>query len=340
MKAKATAILAAAVILAMTACGKTDAPSEISAQSTESLTESTSVPTSEDLSFLDGELVGSVIVLNDGRGLQLYGGSYDNGREYAATLGEYKQRLGENVNVYSMVIPTAAAFYLPEKYYDEGAAAREPPHIDDINAHLSGVIPIDVYSALKDHTEEEIYLRTDHHWTQLGSYYAAQSFAKTAQVSFDEFSEYDRHEQSGFHGSLYGAISDSHIESKCELFVWYVPKREVTTIHYDTKCENGVEESYFRSNESYYMVYAGGSITQVSTGLDTERRLMIIGDSFPWSIVPFLFGSFDEIWFVDYRGCEISAVGLAEDKGITDLLFCSSINTATTDSQKMFSEIM
>ena len=342
MKAKMfTTIVISAMILGLTACGNEPEPSESSAPAS-SVIELASKPEAEASvpAFLDGEIVGSTIVLNDGRGIMLYGADYENGRKYAETLSEYKRRLGENVNVYSMVIPSAVTFYLPEKYFEDGVSDRELPHIEDINKHLSGVIPIDVYEALKDHADEEIFFRTDHHWTQLGSYYAAKAFAERAQVRFDELSEYDRREQSGFHGSLYSAISDSHIEANYELFTLYMPKREVTTIHYDTKCENGIEESYFCSDESYYMVYASGSITQVSTGLDTARRLMIIGDSFPWSVAPFLFGSFDEVWFVDYRGCKISAVGLVEEKGITDLLFCGSVFTVTSSSCEVFEKII
>ncbi|MDE6733643.1 MAG: hypothetical protein K2J77_12320 [Oscillospiraceae bacterium] len=346
MKAKVTAIiLAAAFILTMTGCGKTDAPSEGSAVSTESLTE-VSEPTSEDLSFLDGEVVGSIIVLNDGRGLLLYSGSYENGREYAATLGEYKQRLGENVNVYSLVIPTSSAFYMPEKYYDEGVSARERPHIEDINANLSGVIPIDVYSALESHAlngEEQIYYKTDYHWSQLGAYYAAEKFAETALVPFDGLSDsekYDKKERSSFTGNLTALINDSHTRARSEPFTWYEPKREVTTTTLD-----GREISYFQSPSTitdgdFYMVFLNGARTHTSTGLETGRRLMIVGDSFAWAFAPWLFGSFDDVWLIDCRGFEASVVELAKDKGITDLLFCTSIDIATTDTQKAIAEIM
>ena len=351
MKAKRllTPIIAAATISAMTGCGGNSMPNEGSSQIPASITESISTQESESSalpSFDDGEVVGSTIVLNDGRGIMLYGADYENGGKYAETVNEYKRRLGENVNVYSMVIPSAVTFYLPEKYFEDGVSDRELPHIEDINGHLSGVIPTDAYDALKDHADEEIFFRTDHHWTQLGSYYAAQTFVKTAQVPFDELSEYDRHERSGFNGTLYGAIRDSHINSQFETFVWYEPKREYRAIRYDTKCENGKEQSYFRNmstiagDDPYYWIYSGGAITQITTGLDTGRRLMIIGDSFPWSVTPFLFGSFDEVWFVDYRVCEISAIGLAEDKGITDLLFCGSVFTVTSSNCEIFEKIM
>lgn len=343
MKAKALAtILAAAISLTLTGCGNTaELVEESDSSPPSSAAESTSEPTSEDLSYLDnGEVLESLIVLNDGRGLLLYSGSYENGRSFAETLSEYKSRLGENVNVYSMVIPTAAAFYLPEEYYDRGVSAREPPHLENINKHLSGVIPVDAYSALGAHKSEDIFFKTDHHWAQLGAYYAAEKFAETALVPFDKFSEYDKYERSTFTGNLTAMINDSHTRARSEPFTWYEPKREVTTTTLD-----GREISYFRNPSTiadgdFYLVFLNGARSHTSTGLETGRRLMIIGDSLPWALAPCLFGSFDDVWLLDFRGFEGSITELAKDKGITDVLFCESIDIATLDYYEVYAKIM
>lgn len=296
-----------------------------------------------------GEVAGSILVLEDGRGIMLYGIGYDPGRNYAATVNKYKEQLGEYVNVYSMVIPTQVTFYMPEKYFDAGVSDRELPHIDDINDHLYGIIPIDAYAALRGHVNEEIYYRTDHHWTQLGAYYAAQAFANTAQVPFDELSEYDRYEKDGYIGTLYGSSNnDPRIGNNPETFFWYVPKRKVTTTYLDTNAENGYEGNYFykpddfNSTAEWNLTYMAGDgrIVHVETGLDTGRKLMILKDSYADSLAPCLFGSFDDIWVVDMRFCTTSAVQLAKDNDITDLLFCSNTFSATAQNQYKLEEIM
>lgn len=297
----------------------------------------------------EGEINNGVLVLDDGRGIMLYGSSsgYENGRSYAASVNKYKEQMGANVNVYSMMIPSQVTFYMPEIYFEEGVSDRELPHIDDINDRLNGVISIDVYDALKSHVGEEIYYRTDHHWTQLGAYYAAQSFARTAQTPFDELSEYDKHERSGFLGTLYGTSKENPLMKKApDTFTWYVPKRTADTTYYNTKCEDAREGSYFKNaseldEDKWDMVYApDGAITYVNTGLKTGRRLMIVGDSFTWAFAPCLFGSFDDIWIIDLRVCDVSAAQLAKDNGVTDLLFCMSVSCATTDIQEKLEKIM
>ena len=53
-----------------------------------------------------------------------------------------------------------------------------------------------------------------------------------------------------------------------------------------------------------------------------------------------LFGSFEDIWIVDMRYCDTSAIQLAKDNGITDLLFCSCTFSATAQNQYKLKEIM
>lgn len=332
--------------------------SSTSTSSSESAAQSapeSTVTSSEETSYTppnndqQGEVSGSILVLPGGRGIMLYGIGYEPGRNYAATVNKYKEQLGANVNVYSMVVPTPASFYLPEKYFDEGISDRELPHIDDINEHLNGIIPIDAFAALKGHVDEDIFYRTDHHWTQLGAYYAAKAFAETAQVEFDELSAYDKHEKSGYIGTLYGSSNENpEIGNNPETFFWYIPKREVTTTYYDPDMTNEQQGSYFYDPDNFgstvewnltYMA-GDGRITHVNTGLNTNRKLMILKDSYADSLAPNLFGSFDDIWIVDMRYCETSAVQLAKDKGITDLLFCSCTFSATAQNQYKLEEIM
>ncbi len=343
--------------MVMSAVSSTEQKSEVSVESTpessQGVPQISAGTSSTDTSYTPpnnnqaGEVSGSILVLDGGRGIMLYGIGYDPGRNYAATVNKYKEELGANVNVFSMVIPTQVTFYLPEEYSD--LSDKELPHIEDINEHLNGIIPIDAFAALKDHVGEEIYYRTDHHWTQLGAYYAAKSFAETALVPFDDLSAYEKHEKGGYIGSLYGSSNEHpEIKNNPETFFWYIPKREVTTTYYDTNCENGYEGNYFfepddfGSTAEWNLTYMAGDghIVHVNTGLNTGRRLMILKDSYADSFAPCLFGSFDDIWIVDMRYCDTSAVQLAKDKGITDLLFCSCTFSATADNQYRLEEIM
>ncbi|MBO5103689.1 MAG: hypothetical protein J6B74_01320, partial [Ruminococcus sp.] len=123
----------------------------------------------------NGEVSNNILVVNK-RAIMLYGGAWGNEINYAEDVNAYKEALGKDVNVYSMVLPTSVSYYLPENYLD--LVESEKDYIDSREKHLKNVTNVDAYTALLRHKKEAIYSRTDHHWQPLGAYYAAEEFAK------------------------------------------------------------------------------------------------------------------------------------------------------------------
>ena len=117
----------------------------------------TTEPPEEDI---NGESANNILIVKD-RGIMLFGGGKAKGEAYAGILNQYHAVLGDDVNIYSLVAPTACSYYLPKKYAD--LSASEPEHIDHINTFFEGVTPVDAYSKLLEHKDEAIYSRTDHH---------------------------------------------------------------------------------------------------------------------------------------------------------------------------------
>ncbi len=321
--------------------------SSSSSTSTSSSTESTSTDTTSssstkpiDIDPNGGMEVGSIIVLPDGRALPLFGGSYSGGQFYAETLNAYKQALGENVNVYSLVSPTAVSFYLPEKFADRSAS--EWDHIDYINSFFEGVIPIDAYSVFEQHVAEDIFMRTDHHWSSLGAYYAAQEFAKTAQVDFAELNDenYEKVSREGYLGTLFGQSGEPQVMiDNPETFTYYIPQNEFTTDYYSF----GMEYQYtgrlmldidLLERSDWYSVNMCGDLYTVNINTDCKngRRLMIVKDSYGDALPAFLTSSFEEIWVVDMRAFEGGIVQLAQNEGITDVLFAMNPTSATGEN--------
>ena len=103
------------------------------------------------------------------RALMAFGGSAKGGVAYANVANEYKKTFGSGVNVYCMVIPTAIEYYCPERA--RRRTQKQWRTINNIHSHLSpDVLAVDVYTSLGKHADEDIYLRTDHHWAPLGAF--------------------------------------------------------------------------------------------------------------------------------------------------------------------------
>lgn len=287
-----------------------------------------------------------IIIVGTGenvRALMAYGGGAEGGVAYAEVANKYKEAFGDKVNVYSMTIPTSTEFYCPEKVRSRVKPQR--PTINNIHSHLSAnVKAVDVYTPLSRHAEEEIYLRTDHHWAPLGAYYAAEAFAKVAKVPFKNLTHYDRHVVRNFVGSMYGYSKDISVKNAPEDFVYYTPKGVTYTTTYTNYKVNknyqvtGVGKpftgpyfyKYKDGSGGAYSTFMGGDmkITQVKTSTKNGRRVMIIKDSFGNAIPGYLFFSFEEVHVVDARYFTKNMKTYVRDCGITDILFAFNIFNA------------
>lgn len=293
----------------------------------------------------DGGIYGAELVLDSGRCIMLHSMNSENGKSYAAAVNKYKEKF-PNVNMYSLIVPTAISYYLPEKFkeYDPG----EKEHIDEINARLKNITPVDVYTALAKHTGEPIYFNTDHHWTQLGAFYGAEEFAKTAGVDFKPLTEFEKFDAGDFVGSAYGNSGNNPaIAETPERFIYYVPKSDFSTTFYELDGSGGTPFKYFENPEEFdkfgmyslYM-YGDGHIVRLNTSCKNGRKLLVLKEAFANPFCCNLVNSFEDVWIADIKYMKTTAAKLINDNGITDLLFCLSTFSTSGANQEFLSKVM
>lgn len=277
------------------------------------------------------------------RALMIFGGSAVGKKPFADALNEYHRQLGPGVRVYSMVIPGAIEFYCPATVEKTDQAAW----LRNLNSQFDPAVRVvDVYSALKAHVAEPIYLRTDHHWAPLGAYYAASSLAKAASVPFRSLKEYDRGVTHNFVGTMYGYSNDITVKQSPEDFVYYTPKNRnyktwytdyVVDRDFKLTGERGPHEGKFfiphkDGSSAAYSTMLGSDmrLAKVITGAPGNRRVLIVKDSFGNAVPGFLFGSFAEVHVVDFRYFPHSLKKYITDHHITDVVICVNIFNANS----------
>ncbi len=273
----------------------------------------------------DGEISEGICVAKiDGhyRAMSFYGGG-DNGDRYAEFVNRYKTDLGDDVNVYSMVIPTSGEFYMPTKYQSYNASHKKS--IDNIDSKLNDVISVDAYNALSLHLKEEIYSRTDHHWLPLGAYYAAKEFTKTASTDFADLSTFKEVDVEGYLGTLYSISQSASLQSDPEIFKYFKPSNDYTAYYYTTNYTFEYNFPLFVEQpvSSSYSMFMGGDkkIVRIETDNKNGRRLAIWKDSYGNALIPFLVGSFEEIYVLDVRYFDLNAIEFMKEAKISDVLF-------------------
>ena len=270
---------------------------------------------------------GLIIVQQEGhyRVLGLFGNgdctSYVNG------INELRKQLDSSINIWSMPCPLASQFYTPANALEY--TADQSDRFDEIASQLDdGITSINVCSVLAKHTEEDIYLRTDHHWSQLGAYYAARTFAEAAGVSFADKDTFESGVNEGYVGSYYGYTEDSRVLNDPEDFPWWKQKTEVTTYYYDSNFEYQYQGNLYLETDTSnsYIMYMGGDdqIVKVEGTANNGRKLIVVKDSYGNAEIPWYVASFDEIYVVDLRYFNLNFVDFVNFTGATDVLFSMS----------------
>lgn len=276
------------------------------------------------------------------RALMAFGGTQSSAGNFTRAVNRYAEAF-PGQNLYALVAPLATEFYLPTK----GASFSKPqkPVIDNIRENLNPKVKfVDAYSYLAAHTNEDIYLRTDHHWAPLGAFYAAKAFARTAGVPFKELDSYEPHVIHRFVGSMYGYTKDIAVKNAPEDFVYYKPndlnyKSIFTTFNTNknyqiTSASKPYESEFFKKfkdgSGNAYLTFMGSdqNLVKVTTDSGSPRKLLIIKDSYGNALPGYLFYSFGEVHVVDFRYFPYNIKQYVADNGITDILLAFNIFNA------------
>ncbi|MBQ8323955.1 MAG: hypothetical protein IJX82_02250 [Clostridia bacterium] len=299
---------------------------------------------SEEPGDLPPEIIQDGIVLLGTRAMEVYYGDPNLNKlpAFAAALNTFAAN-NPDLNVYSMVIPKAAAFYLDKSPTYKNLAGRTLNDLKNLDKLYSDKVKaINIYDILMAHKNEAIYMRTDHHWSSLGAYYAVKQFASDLGLPFQDISTYTKNVRTGYRGTMY-AYSGYHdvIKNNPEDFVTYVPKATYTYETYDQNFQNPRErESFFHKVKdsavaSWYLTFIGGDSYAVkikSDACNNGRKLLVVKDSYGNALVPYLLYSFEEIYVVDAREFRIHLDDFTKQQGITDVLFAECTYSAIGSS--------
>lgn len=284
----------------------------------------------------NGILVNGVKMYGEKAGIMLFGGNDKQGQRYAELISAYKRELGDGVNVYNMVVPTSVEFYLPKKYAKYSNSEKR--EIEFIYSKLTdGVIPVDAYSVLEAHKDEYIYFRTDHHWSDLGAYYAYTAFCNAIGQTPPPLSDYTvKTKEELFVGSLFGYTNDITLKNNPDTFTYYMTKSPFKgeTYNYRTLTlteANPIYHEYATGSAMYGMFLGSDGIhVKITTSAGTGRKIVMFKESYGNAFAPYLIDSFDEIYVIDIRYFGKNAVQYIKDVGATDVLFINNVFAANT----------
>ena len=196
---------------------------------------------------------------------------------------------------------------------------------------------LDAAEALKKHAGEQIYYKTDHHWTSLGAFYTFSQVAEQMQIKTDVSSGFVSYPISTTFNGMLAAKSGCRMDVREDIYM-YVPRDTDNDVVVNYVDEQRKTASLYDSSKlktrDQYAVFLGEntSVVDIKTVSESKRRLLLIKDSYANSFVPFLIPYYNEIIMIDARYYYENVNMLIENKGITDVLFLYNMDTFLNDN--------
>lgn len=237
-------------------------------------------------------------------------------------LEKFVGKAKQNADVHVMMVPTKswvlreklpafAPHYKEQKFYD---ALQQKLEKEDV---LISVEPV-----LDAHKEEEIYYRTDHHWTTLGAWYAYEQYTKAVggDLQRAQGKKKFRCISKDFYGTTYAKINYARQADKIEI---YEPADKLRVVYNmgEKKTKTLYDVSLLKTADQY-SVFTGGNqaVLEITGGIKNGKTLLLIKDSFANSILPFLAEDYEKLVVVDLRQLNVSGDRLLEMFSPTDIL--------------------
>lgn len=264
-------------------------------------------------------------------------------KNYVKSINYISEIVDESVKTYSILVPTQIEFIHKQKYKNISYSQKDC--IDYVNNSFNSLVTsIDVYKTLKEHKDEYIYFRTDHHWTPLGAYYAYREFIQSTGEKPLNLNEFEKSEIEGFLGTLYNVTLSEQISITPDTVEVYTTNiKHDFWVYYDDEIYMGnTVDIKFMNEKNKYSVYLSGDhpLGKITTEIKNDKKIVVIKDSYANSFIPFLIPHYEEIYIVDPRMYEGNIFDLIKENNIDEILFLNYVLVNRYDGySKLFMKI-
>lgn len=295
--------------------------------------------------------LGSVYVKGN-TAYELYKETTANSDRYAELITKAAEQLSGKATVYDMIIPLSSSVNLSEKELEQVGSSDAKEAIDRMFEKMSGIVPVEVYDILREHNDEYLYFRTDHHWTALGAYYSYVKFCEAAGKEPYPLSAWQEYQFEGFLGTLYAeAGSPAQLgDTPDTVHAWvpngtndiYITDKTGNRLRYRGGLVRTDTDTFYANAASKYNCFIMGDnpLSEIHNETITNgSSIVVVKESFGNALVPFLVDHYEYVYVIDYRyftnTTGKSLQTFVTEKGVDTVLFINNL-TATSTTQRLY----
>ncbi len=249
-------------------------------------------------------------------------------------LVQFAEKYADRLNIKVMLVPTASEVLL-DKLPPFAEGFDQDALIDEIYSRLPEGTALDVRKILKEHSDEYIYYKTDHHWTTLGAFYAYQEFAKANGFEAPELSEIEQTTVSEeFLGTVYSKLNlNLSIDGMHTFKLPNTPSDVKMTVDMMETFDSLYNDEFLSQKDKYsYYLDGNHGLTEIYSNSEGKGTLLIIKDSYAHSFAPFVVGDYAKVYLVDFRYFNMPISQFMMKYRVTDVLVLYNAVTFATDT--------
>ena len=249
----------------------------------------------------------------------------------AAALVDLQEKLAaEGISMNTILVPMAAQV-LTDKLPAYAPVADYAVILQVLTD--AGVDTTDVLSALVAHSSENIYYRTDHHWTSLGAYYAYCAW-RGIEPNVDEWTQEVLCDD--FYGTTWNKVPLPTVPAE-EITAWYKHiNRSVSYNNGQYETDSIYERKYLSGSDQYAVFLNSNQAQTVIEGSGKSGKLLLIKDSYGNTFSQFPVEDYAEVHVLDLRFFKGDVTEYAKENGITDTLVLYGTQSFVKDTRLRF----
>lgn len=279
------------------------------------------------------------LYVKDGAAYSVYYFNQNAAETYTDALNQAAEKLDGIANVYSLLVPNNSGAMLSEKELKGLGGSDQEQAISYYHSLYDKVTPIKTIETLREHKDEYLYFRTDHHWTQLGAYYVYQNFCEEKGFKPHKLSEFEKMAFEPFLGTFYAELQNQDMAKNPDRVDAYVPMGTNDMTYWNTDGSKQewhvIEDVSTWDKSSGYYCYIGGdkplSIIE-NPEIQDGSSCIILKESYGNCFVPFLVDHYQTVYVVDFRYANVNLVDYVKEKKIQDVLIMNNITIIGSDT--------
>lgn len=234
------------------------------------------------------------------------------------------RKLVEEWNARVMLVPTADNV-LTDKLPSYTVCYDETRLLQEVREQVGERSYIDVYSVLQEHKDEEIYYRTDHHWTSRGAYYGYLAWTQETHsflypYNIDGMTTVSEN----FRGTQHSRVPVVGTKDVIQIFPETELRKVSVTYDFGRTAASFYEPGYLDTKNQYaFFLDENHAFIEIDTDYKTDRTLFLIRDSYANSMIPLLQPHYSKIYVLDpryYSGSVSELMKQYEPEGGMDVL--------------------